>query len=203
MIPSAGSHQHEKFLPICDLEEIITFPNIIGELKRSRRVKSDLDVIARQVLESPAGKATSCRRIFAILCLLRKTPKIQEFIKEGYFDCDLPFDFQDQEGSNLNEGSNAAPNLFKSWKPYHIDGFDTYQGQLSAPFFTLSNDNRLTFSEQKLHHSVVLPFVEYEVKDRTLGKTVQGGFSEVRIVKIHRAHHDYLSADVSCGLRYI
>ncbi|CAO2653797.1 Nn.00g032080.m01.CDS01 [Neocucurbitaria sp. VM-36] len=195
MITSAGSH--EKFLPICDLEKIITAANIRDELKRSGRLKSDPDAIARQVLQPPPGKDTSRRRIFAILCLLQKAPKIQAFIDGGYFDCDLPFDFRGQESSGLNEGFNPAPNLFKSWKAKNIDSFEQYQGQLSAPYFTLSNDNRLCFSEQKLHHSTILPFVEYEVKDRALGKTIQGGFSEVRIVKIHRAHHDYLSSNKS------
>ncbi|KAF1850801.1 kinase-like protein, partial [Cucurbitaria berberidis CBS 394.84] len=191
LIASAGSH--EKFLPKCDLEEIITLENIKVELKRSRRVVSDIDFIAQQVLEPPVDQVTSRRRIFAILCLLQKAPKIQAFIEEAIFDCDLPFDFGTRGRSDSSEGFNPPPKLFKSWKPKNVDGFDQYQGQLLAPYFKLSNNNSFSFSEQKLHHSVVLPFVEYEVKDRILGKTIQGGFSEVRIVKIHRAHHDYLA----------
>ena len=195
MMISADSH--ERFLPICELEAIITFANVKAELERSGRVKSSLDAIAGQVLEPHSDKDTSRRIIFAVLCLLEKASKIQDFIQEGYFDCHLPFDFGALKGSGPTKGISSSPELFSSWKLKNIDGFEMYQGQLLAPCFKLSNEKSLKLKTRNLHHSVVLPFVEYEVKDRILGKTVQGGSSEVRIVKIHHAHHDYVSPGVS------
>ncbi|KAH7355989.1 kinase-like domain-containing protein [Pyrenochaeta sp. MPI-SDFR-AT-0127] len=200
MVPSAGSH--ELFLPRNDLDDVITFSSIKGELKRSGVETTRLDIIAQQVLECPPDKTASRRKIFTILCLLRKAPKIQTFIDEGYYDCDLPFDFGIQANSDPTGGFNPAPKFLKSWTGKNIDGFDKYQGQVLAPYFELSNESRLSFVEQNLHHSVVLPFVKYKVKDHVLGKTMQGGFSEVRIVKIHRAHHDYISPDSVANVRF-
>jgi hypothetical protein len=181
------------FLPLSELDSLISIPNIQKELKRSG-LTSEVEQIGRQVWSPqklPTGKFTTRRRIFAILCLIDKAASIQEFIAEDIYDSDLPFEF---EPTRVLRRSGILIRLFMQWEIHCRDIFYDYQGRFLAPYFKFT---ALHFREYKLHRCVVLPFMEYEVGDKRISPILTH-FSEVRRVIIHLAHHDYCMTSVSC-----
>lgn len=199
MLTAANSTQ-SQFLPLSELEAIITSPNIKRELKRSG-LTSDLNKIADEVWstkEISNGTKTTRRKIFAILCLIDKAKEIQYFIEEGIFDSHLPFHFEhNQEQVRCNGKSPKTIQLFTRWQVTHRDSFASYQGRFLAPYLKFMTEDLRHYS---LHHCVVLPFLE-KWQDDVLSDAVATWFSIVYRVEIHSAHHDYLSPLVSSDLQ--
>ncbi|CAI9632475.1 hypothetical protein GT037_010222 [Alternaria burnsii] len=191
MLTAANSTQ-SQFLPLSELEAIITSPNIKRELKRSG-LTSDLNKIADEVWstkEISNGTKTTRRKIFAILCLIDKAKEIQYFIEEGIFDSHLPFHFEhNQDQVRCNGKSPKTIQLFTRWQVTHRDSFANYQGRFLAPYLKFMTEDLRHYS---LHHCVVLPFLE-KWQDDVLNDAVATWFSIVYRVEIHSAHHDYLS----------
>jgi hypothetical protein len=193
---SAAGQDDKRFLPLSELETIVTRSNIYEELRRSG-LTSDLGWITDQVwfrVNSSNGKTTTRRKLFAILCLLEKAEAIEAFINEGIFDSDLPFDF---EHPRAYRRSSLPIRLFEDWKSYERDAFENYQGRFLAPYFKLSNDTITKIRDYDLHRCIVLPFIEYEIKGSPYHQLITGGFSVVRRVIIHSAHHDHFHPSVS------
>jgi hypothetical protein len=181
------------FLPLSELDDLISIPNIQKELRRSG-LTSDVEQIARQVWSPhklPTGKFTTRRRIFAILCLIDKATRIREFITEDIYDSDLPFEF---EPTRVLRRSGALIKHFMQWEIHCRDIFHDYQGRFLAPYFKFTAPK---FREYQLHRCVVLPFMEYEVGDKRLSPSL-AHYSAVRRVAIHLAHHDYCMISVCC-----
>jgi hypothetical protein len=195
MLAAAGSQSH-YFLPLSELDSIINLSNIEKELRRLGLI-SEAKQLARQVWSSqtlPTGKVTTRRRIFAILCMIDKATKIQDFITEDVYDSDLPFQF---DQTRILRRSGAPLNLFSHWEPHCRDIFHNYQGCFLAPYFKFMVEK---FREYELHRCVILPFLEAESAHISPILTY---FSEVRRVKIHTAHHDYCMVSVSCKFNRI
>ncbi|KAI4957255.1 hypothetical protein J4E86_005729 [Alternaria arbusti] len=199
-----------QFLPLNCLDEVVTIPNICRELELSSP-NFDLHSTALQVWNCKTlsnGEITTRRKLFVILCLMERAQEIQEFIEEGIYDADLPFDFEQFEGICR---SKRPIKLFtsKSWRPQDIDCFKIYQGQVTSPYFKLSNSTKPGFLEYKLHPCVKLPFVDNEIKPSTaenpeLQSAIrrEGGYSFVRKVVIHSAHYDHIRVSVSQPLEF-
>ncbi|KNG48790.1 serine threonine protein kinase [Stemphylium lycopersici] len=194
--------QESNFLPLDCLDMVVTVPNICQELKLSN-ASFDVNTTARQVwnLETlPNGDLTTRRKIFVILCLMERPIDIQGFIEEGIFDADLPFEFEQHEGICR---SGRRIKLFADWKFHSIDNFKSYQGQVLAPYFKLSNDADPRFLEYKLHNCVQLPFVDHEFKSIAPGNSElqsairrEGGYSLVR--KADPVKTDHRSSEKTC-----
>lgn len=182
------------FLPIDELERIMTYENIYQELQRAGLTSS---LHETTVSLCRRGKL-SRQRIFAILCMLQLPALITQFEGEGIFDGDLPFIFEPsavfRETLIGSERAWKEIPLFQgpSWQPLHLESFDRYQYQVAAPIFKLSwraGEKVLHFA---LRDRLVLPFMHAEDTSALgeLGTTIrrEGGTSIVRRVKIHKAH---------------
>jgi hypothetical protein len=189
--------KESPFLPLDQLDMLVTVPNIRRELQLSGSIV-DLQATALQVWSCKTldnGSLTTRRKLFIILCLMEKPGDIEVFIREDIFDADLPFEFD----QNQAVGRSGHPiRLFATWRRCDVDSFKNYQGQVTAPYFKLSNDRDPHFREYKLHPCVQLPFVAHELKSSALDNSDlesairrEGGYSVVRKVRMHSAHHDH------------
>ncbi|CAN9309051.1 unnamed protein product [Alternaria alternata] len=121
----AASSTKSQFLPLSDLEAIVTYRNIRRELERSG-VTSDLDRIADQVWSTKklSNGTTTRRKIFAILCLMERAQNIQDFIYEDVFDSHLPFEFEHNQNRVLRNNKSPVPiELFIRWQDNDRDSF--------------------------------------------------------------------------------
>lgn len=192
---SAAGQDDSRFLPVSELEEIITIPHICGELKRLG-LTSNAEWLAHQVwtrVGSSNGKTTTRRKLFAILCLMDQAGEIQKFIDQEIFDCHLPFEFDLSQGRTR---TGTLISLFTDWKSCERDNFRSYQGQFLAPYLKLGNDTVTKFRKYDLHRCVVLPFTENEIKESCYIYQAFGGYSVVSRVMIHPAHHDFVTTTV-------
>jgi hypothetical protein len=197
---TAATSTKSQFLPLSELEAIVTDSNIRRELQRSG-VTSDLDRIADKVWSTKkfAIGTTTRRKIFAILCLIERAQNIQDFIYEDVFDSHLPFGFEHNQNQVLRNNKSLVPiRLFTRWQDTDRDSFAYYQGQFLAPYFKFVTEN---FPHYPLHHCVVLPFLGREWQDEVLSDVVATYPSVVYRVEIHSAHHDYSSPLVSSDLQ--
>ncbi|KAH8725467.1 kinase-like domain-containing protein [Phaeosphaeriaceae sp. PMI808] len=204
MINTAGQ-EDSQFLPFSELESIITIRNIQKEIRRTDST-SNVDSVAHNVwdLKSlPNKEWTTRRKLFAILCLMEKAGEIERFIEEEIYDTDLPFEF---EPAQVWSRSRTAIRLFKLWKLNDLDSFRAYQGQFMAPYFELCSGISTRFREYTLHRSIVLPFEDYRLSSIPFKNAIQGvdsntyregGYSTVRKVTIHPAHHNFLACSHS------
>ncbi|KAI5378862.1 hypothetical protein J4E82_002313 [Alternaria postmessia] len=186
----AASSTKSQFLPLSDLEAIVTYRNIRRELERSG-VTSDLDRIADQVWSTKklSNGTTTRRKIFAILCLMERAQNIQDFIYEDVFDSHLPFEFEHNQNRVLRNNKSPVPiELFIRWQDNDRDSFRNYQGGFLAPYLKFTAKKLKHYT---LHHCIVLPFLERETKGNIPSDTVATYFSVVYRVEIHSAHHDY------------
>ncbi|KAF4948907.1 hypothetical protein FGADI_9191 [Fusarium gaditjirri] len=138
-----------KYLPIDQLNRIITYESILNELKRlesleepelSRRaleIHGDIDLERHTKPDTDPAESTSIstassptrKKIFAILVLLGKAQAISDICDEGLSDDDLPFDL-DPNGLRLvrrNATSSQPIQAFIHWKEHESYMFDSYQ----------------------------------------------------------------------------
>lgn len=181
------------FLPIDELERCMTADNIRRELNRAGgcyQIEDTTKALCQRGKES-------IQRIFAILCMLDMSTYIGVFLREGIFDTDLPFLFEDDVVfRTVPEGSTKRAEpiaIFKDavWTARLREFFDEYQRQLTAPIFKfswLAHEKVLHFP---LNSQLVLPFVH--IADTEF----EGGTSVVRKVKIHPAHYNVPKGVVS------
>jgi hypothetical protein len=185
-----------EFLPVDELERIMTWENIYHELSRT-----NLTIDVGQLTQSLCRRGKQSRqRIFAILCMVQFSAKIVDFEQAELYDRDLPFTFKHdgvyRETTDGPKRISEAIDLFQRspWEHVHRDGFQKYQSQLAAPIFKFAwapGEKVLHFA---LKDQLVLPFVQVEdtIEGDVFSETMQrqGGFSIVRKVKIHTAHYN-------------
>jgi len=173
-----------QFIPGNMLAKIVTPEAIRCELRlASETHELDLDQIVDQIF--------SCRcRLFAILVLIERAEKIYGFIQQNVSDSDLPFRL------GRTPSSYVKPPGFESWPIYMVDTFIAHQWRFLAPCFELVGGSNHRVRHYSLEGRIPLPFVE---DDREI---IQGGFSQVRRIKIHPAHHNLCrgSQEVRLGI---
>ena len=200
-------HESGYFTPIDKLDAIVTLRTVERELERKLRNLTDEDELHSCALEiwgeciPPGLPRTTRRKIFACLVIVGRVPGILDFIKQGIYDCHLPLDYH-SETRNLGNpvvyptnqfGALLGPIEFvdkrdMSWR-IQVISFVRDQGALLAPFFPMScapNEPSKVYHLQ-LSNKAVLPFLDIEDAP---GQLTFGGFSIVRKVKIHPAHHN-------------
>ncbi|KAK7431375.1 hypothetical protein QQZ08_002146 [Neonectria magnoliae] len=202
MHDSAWSGQDERFLPINELDRIINKQTVKKELT-SLNLGPDhnLDDITKKIwgtvtFSLPHTKRvsrTTRRKLFTILLLLNKVRTILDLIDEDILDNNLPF-LLDSERRQLQRkvdenGTYKTIKSFEPWRQNERDLFGKYQWEMLAPFWDL---NREPPDHYLLEERIILPFIPFSrSKSEEAVVEHEGGFSEVRKVKIHSAHHNY------------
>jgi hypothetical protein len=187
--------QEQLFLPLDELDRIVTRDRVRRELQRLNLIRPDqLDWYADQIWETKSissSTRTTRRRIFAILALLDKVEAISDFIQHDLYDIDLPLTLDKGPLRGLSykrkKGSLRPITFCQTWRPCDRDCFHMYQWQLLAPYFELSTKDKPQVSEYQLDKNIILPFIETEEKTAS---SRRGGFGDVWRVKIHQAHHN-------------
>ncbi|KAH4034910.1 hypothetical protein HBI56_030280 [Parastagonospora nodorum] len=207
-VVAAGPTQ-PLFLPLSELENLVTERNVRQELKRSGLTggldKILLDVLRPQKPQTDTDITTTRRKIFAILCLMDRSKDIRAFIEEEIFDADLPFEFKSGRRvlRSLKKGQpGVAIRLFTHsniWDYPSLDLFEDYQKRFMAPYFKLKTRKLRPYI---LHRCVILPFLGIEAKNGAYSVEIETLYSVVSRVEIHPAHHDYQSPHDSSDKMY-
>jgi hypothetical protein len=196
---NSEEQEKHKFLPLNQLDKIVTADRVKRELKKHNIVPlGELDYYTGQIwgiTKSP--NPTSRRKIFAILVLLQKVAPILHFIEHDLYDKDLPFILIEGPGpgyfqlSRKRKGGATEPIAFcqdpNAWPTYLLECFESYQRQLLAPYFELSTKSKPKVLHYNLEGNRILPFIEVDKKNASAHC---GGFGDVWRVKIHPAHHN-------------
>ncbi|WQF89428.1 Putative protein kinase [Colletotrichum destructivum] len=188
-----------QFLPLDDLENLISLPNV-RQILKSLNTYSDLEVekyVNDVCNTTPFGNSqkTSRKKIFAILVMIDHVGALPSFISENMFDVHLPFEHRRKEGKRpelvFKPALNGVSVRFEgssSWKTSKMWEFNDKQWQVMSPFFDMqSNKPRLYSFDDR----TVLPIVQ---KD---WRFTYGGFSDSVRIKIHPAHHNYPQSTIS------
>lgn len=182
------SGDRKKFIPLDKLQEIVSPLAVNKELEACPR----LDCYDRQSLVQSIFDTPGCRKIFAILALLEQADKILLFTREGFSDRDLPL----YRAGGCPDGCGSRPfvkELQAGWPEFVLEAFEEYQWMLLAPAFDFSSD---IINHYVLSRNVPLPFLDDPDYYRA-----DGGFSDVRRVRIHPAHHIPHSATSTVSFR--
>lgn len=148
-------------------------------------------------------KKPSRRKIFAVLCCMNKAHAILSFIEENVSDRDLPLEFDDElsglvlrkkTDSKAHDMVNDKIAFFRdaNWSPRNLESFKDLQWRFLVPNFILSYEGQSS-KHLNFKPSHILPFIEDSPEAASLSKSValEGGFSFVRKVRIHKAHHNH------------
>jgi hypothetical protein len=209
-------HSDKKFLPIDALVRIITKEAIKEELESLDTSKLDdfsseeLDRYTSRIYdlipfenETASGapvKPSSRRLIFAILVMSGLQDTIFDFIRERFFDKNLPFCWSLEAAAKNTVPEGPNPPVFAKfmagWKNSDRSAFDQFQWHMLAPNFDMTLG-------QMNHYPLLpcqpLPFLQSEDRQQV----VQGGFSRVYKVEIHPAHHNYDGGDRPVSLQSV
>jgi hypothetical protein len=195
-----------KFLPLDALNRIVTRERVFQELSHHEvRPSDELDSLTDKIWDivtSPSSlklrkEKTTRRRIFAILGLMEKFGEIVAFVDNDLYDSDLPFVLSEGVRPGLlnlyrkdKDGSQNPIKLFEKWKAHELESFNSYQWQLTAPYFRLSTETKRKVRHYNLkENSIILPFIEDDEVRQGNGRS-EGGYGDVWRVKIHPAHHN-------------
>jgi hypothetical protein len=198
----------KKFLPLDRMDEIVTPSNIKQALESCIfGAEHSLDTLVRQIwcsvkiTQASKGKTkTNRKRIFAILVRSNMLSAIVDVIAEDIYDADLPFVFDVNDVVFRHGADGEAPKIIKffqdesKWGYRKRDLFETFQKEMTAPYFKLSWQPKKQVHHLTLAPTVVLPFVEETTEDfrSTRFEDFSGGTATVQKVQIHPAHHNYL-----------
>lgn len=206
--PHSSSEAHtipkKKFLPLDKLDKIVTKSSVRAEIQ-SWDLGSEED-LARMIhdiwgkhsvydrasrIEDGKLSETSRRKLFAILILTGKARTILGLIEAGISDHHLPFIVDsDTQTMKIQRNADNKPQdiaAFADWESRDHDLFNIYQWHMLAPYFVLSSKENPKVHTYKLQGMRPLPFIS----DKSLAcnhDPVNGGFGEVRRVRIHEAH---------------
>ncbi|ETS88089.1 hypothetical protein PFICI_01917 [Pestalotiopsis fici W106-1] len=205
MVDSAGKEATEKrFVPVDEIDRIVNLKSVLRELKTVNLGRDqDPNDIAHQICSVHEGKSpldgketkTNRRRIFATLALIRETAAVQEVLREGLYDWDLPLalDTTDRGHHRLArrnaDGSLRLVSFSRSWSPYQHEAFSRCQWQLSSPCFEMRTNVEAKIMHYRLNAHSILPITKIDGEDR------HGGFATVSKIKLHPAHRKSISRD--------
>lgn len=196
----------EKFLPIDQLDQVITLNGVYTELIRvllGQRSRGELQKLAHDIWDQvkvPKSPSTSRRKLFATLVCINKSACITHFVNENLYDCHLPFHLADDNHQDFyvyrevrqNDDVVRVQSFSKmSWSVVDCESFYKYQWAFLAPYFEVISDGT---HQQPCHYifddGQVFPFVEEGFGGLNM---TSGGYSDVWRVRIHPAHHSHPS----------
>ncbi|KAF7558845.1 hypothetical protein G7046_g5318 [Stylonectria norvegica] len=197
----------EKFLSDSKIWSFLTEARVRSLLNKCELgdvADSEKDDLARTICGMPSSRAdtdfTSYRKVLLILILIRRHDQIRRFVDQQLDDKKLPLRINGHTRSLEQPGlpdSNTPHPCFEDWDSTDIGLFETYQMQVTAPYFK--------HDDGKCHHyrfpdKTALPFLSeggktVEGADKTAlpflsegGKVAEGAFAEVMKVELPEAH---------------
>ncbi len=151
----------EYFIPVGDLDEVLTGDAILRELR-----SHELEHLFPYVVQGS-------RKIFAILLVIRKLDALQDLMEQTLGDGLLPL----PESALISLKDDKLSSTFSQWGLDTRKQFFDFQWTLLAPVF--SEGRHL-----KLGDDVRLPFIETTT-------IANGAFGSVHRVKIHGDHEKF------------
>ena len=200
----AGPGASAMFLPVKQLQRLMTIDNVLKELSECPKLNRDnIEQYAQEIcgISSAEQKDSmdnihkgTVKKIFAILVLMGRVKTIPEFLETELTDADLPFGkYGESKGKfDLRRKTEDYPlKCFKSWKQDHIDRFYNWQWSMISPFFSRGPEEKVQF--YNFEDGTILPWVfdSRTSNDNQDPVEVPGGYSVVWKVKIHPEHHDF------------
>jgi serine/threonine protein kinase len=193
--------QNKYFIPVDDLDSLITYENVKNELRRLGQSKREQD------LSSYANIICSnAKKIFAVLLYVDRIEPIFRLIDDGICDEELPFT-RCYKSSTADVMASAGPftlcrrsrkchrranhrdcgiREITNWSQRAIGDFCRDQWLAQAPVFQKLEDGSIPHYD--LNDNVILPFIEdHELQSN---QKVSSGYSHVWAVKIHPAHQN-------------
>jgi hypothetical protein len=172
-IASALDGEGKDFLPADDLEDLISEDNVSAVLEEAGIEQTELNDLVKFVL-------LDAKKTFATLLCIQKVATIQDFLRGGFTDEDLPIGMESGTTENVvslqprhNPGSWA---MFKTWNLLDISYFRLYQWRFLVPIFDLQSKFEYALEEGRL-----LPFTKRL-------DTISSHFSTVHRMIVHPAH---------------
>lgn len=196
----AVSAEARTFYPISDLQDVVTRDTARQEIGNGPDVDAILDHIF--VTRTISDHKTRAFKIFVILTLMGKPETIRDFVRDGIYDLDLPFERPTAEGTLKNRDQyirnsqilgrgRSEIDIFKRWAAADVESFVEKQHAVCVPIFDFDNQPGAPVSHYNLHGKTILPYIEND-EHGLRGE----GRSDVWRVKIHPAH-------IICGGLYV
>ncbi|OHE97894.1 hypothetical protein CORC01_06757 [Colletotrichum orchidophilum] len=187
-----------NFLPLDALRRIVT-PSAVQRLLghafphfKPKVINSWVSRISGEQDEPKTKVQPKRRKIFAILILMEQVQLIEDFIKNGIDDKNLPLEIKRNAKQKpfiqLQTQEGCVLSCFNHWRTKHVNDFVQNQQTICTPFFKLPGAEVHYY---EIKSKTILPFEKYDL--------VQiGGYGSVRKVRIHCAHY---SRDVGSKVR--
>ena len=193
------------------LRRILSRDRILDELRNYtdlENAETYVDYIRPENDLLPESKTQTYLKIFALLVLSERGMEIENFVKEGLSDQNLPVcRHQGSPKEKFNLCRKDTPNLrplkcFEKWKPHGREWFETTQWQLLVPYFDLSPGYRA--KHYPLDDKAILPWRKRDARSLLSSQSSQneGGYASVSCVRIDPSSHGFSDVlkDVSRSL---
>lgn len=182
----------KEYLPRNSFDEIFT-PTTLKTVIRCTYPNDSEEEFFLKVDHIVGDAERSRRKIIATLIFMKQTRRIEDFIREGIFDSDLPLrhakksikEFRTAVGS-ADKGLRVNTTLFQHWERVYIDLFYSYQKMIFVPYFKM-DDGKIR--SHILDRDIRLPWEIFEHK-------MTGGHGIVHKLQIHPSHHNFKSNNV-------
>ncbi|KAL6412535.1 hypothetical protein AUP68_03738 [Ilyonectria robusta] len=177
------------WLPASELDRVCKRRIVLHELMKVFPNNDDAEKYTKYVCGDPKDSETeakSSRRIFTILASISKIADLPAFVEAGLRDEHLPFIWLEDSSTELYSPSSPYKKrplpCFTENTTALTQKFYTEQWQVLVPFITQGSNHDV--KEYHLHRDTIMPW-------KTYGKVIESGFSKVRRVEIHNAHHTF------------
>jgi hypothetical protein len=185
-------YQREFFIPLSELEKLITASVVEEILNENRDMKpADARTYANRVEQSS-------KKLFAILSYLKNGTAIRSLLDNKLSDQDLPFKLTVEDWSLWRREPEERIQAFDKWDDQKREDFERIQWWMIAPVFDKENLDCLMLANE-----AILPFIPIEEHEKENGEIPymkMGGYSEVTAYRIHPAHHNFWDWDTSLPL---
>ncbi|KAI0376475.1 kinase-like protein [Hypomontagnella monticulosa] len=221
-ITPANNNSNHRFIPFHKLEMVRNRVLTQNSLTRDGVDQKYIPELLRKICTYPTPEGESSYfRIFAILVLCGRPKYISNFIEQHIDDSYLPLPMIERNKDTFTaiprrHGRSISRDKLESlfwnetdWRPADLNAIDTFQWWTMAPFFyrpdnaiphyILEDSDILPFTEKKGHTELELESLDQDVREVVLQGALQGGFSDVFIVKLHASHNGFGNHPYSDG----
>lgn len=188
-----GNKNIQQFWPLKLLRRILTLDRVIEELEaygaRGYKYNSPTVDLAAQILLQHV-------KIFAILILVDKVTDIENVMREGLTDSDLPLEAHGIISNLHRSGTgNRASRLIGCfsgplWKTHERETFSLAQHKVDPRTMEPEGDGS-TPKHKDFMHEAVLPFMRVEQRGGRPPEIEYGGYGKVTVVQIHPDCHGF------------
>ncbi|KAI0970492.1 kinase-like domain-containing protein [Xylaria arbuscula] len=180
------------FIPHDQLNEILDRRSVTDEVTTLfyEETPQQLEQVVDRILGQGMISQGKCRKIFAVLVMIRQARSIKQFIDKNISDADIPLKSNPEDkfkitAFHIRQEATLKP---EGWSNTNYRSFLEYQWFVDAPVFTRdkSHDDHIPI----LGEQTIFPWIP---DDSLKEKNRQTGHSEVRPIKIHESHHDFVN----------